>query len=176
MVDIETTGTNPDRNGMIQLAAVRFNLRERAVDTSKMFDRCLQLPTNRYWDEDTRRWWAQQNQEVLRKILFRAEPVQPVLEDFAQFVGYTHEEPIRFWAKPTTFDYMFVSSYFKDYGVMSPFNFRLATDMNSYIRGLAQDASLTTFKTDFVGNAHDAIVDVLNQIDTLFKASDHYAR
>jgi len=174
MVDVETTGTQPEHTAMIQLAAVRFNLKARAIDTTSMFNRCLLIPAGRFWDEDTRQWWGQQKREVLQDIYSRMEDPAKVMRDFVEWVGHPGAEPLRFWAKPTTFDYSFVQSYCRQFDVMNPFHFRFATDMNSYIRGLAKDPSLPTFKTDFQGDAHNALFDVINQIDAVFKAEEHY--
>jgi len=175
MVDIETTGTRPDRNAMIQLAAVRFNLEERTVDASDMFNRCLLIPPNRFWDESTRSWWGQQKRDILDDIYFRMEDPKTVMEAFSQWsLKAGSGEPLRFWAKPTTFDFSFVQSYLNDYEVYNPYHFRWAVDMNSFIRGLGASSKIESFYNEFQGDAHNAIFDVINQIDCVFKAKDHY--
>lgn len=174
MVDIETTGTSPDEAAIIQLAAVKFNLAEGTVDSANMFNRCLAIPPKRFWDEGTRQWWGQQKREILHDIYARMEEPRTVLQAFADWSGYNHAEPLRFWGKPTHFDYSFIQSYFTQFEIMNPYHFRFGTDMNSFIRGLACDSSVPTFKIDFQGDAHNAIFDVLNQIDTVFKAKEHY--
>ena len=175
MIDVETTGTDSSHSAMIQLAAVKFNLAERKIDTGSMFNRCLRIPPNRFWSEDTRQWWGQQKRSVLDGIYANMEDPHTVMTDFATWSGYSPEQPLRFWAKPTSFDFNFVASYFNQYEIMNPYHFRFATDMNSFIRGMARDSSVPTFKNDeFVGDAHNALHDVINQIDTLFKAVDHY--
>ena len=108
MVDIETTGTMPDRGAILQLSAVKFNLQTREVDPN-FFDRCLTIPPHRGWDEGTRTWWNQQKPSVLKGILQRAEPYRDVVQDFAK---WAYQKPgLRFWAKPTTFDFMFTAAY-----------------------------------------------------------------
>jgi len=175
MVDVETTGLNSVDNAMIQLAAVKFNLKDRTIDTENMFNRCLAIPPRRYWDEGTRQWWSQQKRSILEEIYGKMEDSRTVMQDYAKFVGYNPAEPIRFWAKPTTFDWGFVASYLTDNEISNPCHFRWATDVNSYIRGLARDASVEQFKTPFEGgDAHNALFDVINQISILFKAEDHY--
>lgn len=175
MVDVETTGLNSVDNAMIQLAAVRFNLKERAIDTSSMFNRCLHIPPRRYWDEGTRSWWGQQKRSILEEIYSKMEDPKTVMQDFANWVGYTPAVPNAFWAKPVTFDWGFVASYFSDFEISNPFHFRYACDANSYIRGMAYDPRVETFKVPFEGgDAHNALYDVINQINMLFKAQDHY--
>lgn len=175
MVDIETTGTDPAHAAMIQLAAVRFNLEEGTVDGGNMFDRCLMIPPGRYWDEDTRSWWGK-NREVLNSIYSRMQSPEDVMHAFSKWAkpGNLEERPLRFWGKPITFDYMFVSSYCRQFGVLNPFHYRWATDLNSFIRGLAADSNVEQFKLPFEGDAHNALHDVLNQIKLIFKAKEHY--
>lgn len=173
MVDVETTGLDPGHAAMIQLSAVRFNLKERTVDAGSMFDRCLAVPPGRFWDEGTREWWGQQKPHILNDIMFRAEDPRTVMQAFSDWIGRDVPD-IRFWAKPTTFDYAFVQSYFNQFGVLNPFNFRFATDVNSFIRGMAFDSSVATYKIDFQGDAHNALFDVLHQIQMVFEAEDFY--
>lgn len=175
MVDIETTGLSPDYSAMIQLAAVKFNLKEKTIDSESMFNRCLTIPSRRFWDEGTRQWWSQQKREILMDIYARMEDPKAVLSEFADWVGYTPIIPHRFWAKPVHFDYPFVQSYLTQFDIPNPFHFRWATDVNSYIRGVAKNPEVEQFKTEFKGDAHNAIYDVINQIDALFQASAHYA-
>ncbi|WP_164034138.1 3'-5' exoribonuclease domain-containing protein, partial [Serratia marcescens] len=72
MIDVETTGTIPEENAIIQIAAVRFNRHTKEID-HRFFDRALTVPEGRYWSESTRDWWMGQP-DVLRGILSRAEP------------------------------------------------------------------------------------------------------
>ena len=71
MVDLETTGSNFDRNAIIQIAAVKFNYETEEVSTD-FFDRCLHVHPGREWDPETRAWW-QGNGNVLQQIQGRAE-------------------------------------------------------------------------------------------------------
>jgi DNA polymerase III, alpha subunit (gram-positive type) len=174
MVDIETTGLDINHSAMIQLAAVRFNLAERTVDTTSMFNKALLIPPGRFWDEGTREWWGRQKREVLSDIYSRMQDPKTVMEEFADWVGYCPAEPIRFWAKPISFDFPFVASYFNQFNIPNPFHYRWATDVNSFIRGIAQDASVETYRIEFQGDAHNALVDCVNQIKCVFEAVDHY--
>lgn len=176
MVDIETTGTDPGNNAIIQLAAVKFNLETRQLNTESMFNRCMFVPPRRYWDESTRSWWSQQKREILADIYQRMEDPKIVLESFSEWsrAGGT-DEPLRFWAKPSHFDYSFVQNYLNQYEVYNPYHFRWATDLNSFIRGRANSSQVEQFKNDFQGDAHNALFDCINQIDCLFKAVDHYS-
>lgn len=175
MVDCETTGTNPEVNGMIQLSAVKFDLATQSVQPfPEMFDRCLKLPPNRYFEEGTRQWWNKRS-DVYRDITNRAEDPAAVMKDFVSWVGLNNPKPVRFWAKPTTFDWGFVASYLRQYDLPQPFHYRWAMDMNSFIRGLAGDPTVESNYTPFTGTAHNALMDVLNQINQVFDAVGKYA-
>jgi hypothetical protein len=164
MVDIETTGTMPDRNAMIQLSAVRFNLAEGTVDPD-IFNRCLWIPTHRFWDEGTRRWWMDGKKDILRSIMDRMECPRVVLQDFIQWAGPTNS--LRFWSKPSHFDFNFLSSYCHDLELTNPFSFREANDMNTFLRCLYFPERVPSLDIPFEGEAHDAIWDVFHQIKTL---------
>lgn len=170
MIDVETTGTNPEENAIIQIAAVRFNRHTKEIDHD-FFDRALMVPTGRYWAEDTRDWWMGQP-EVLQGILSRAEPPEIVIRAFWEWVAKgSSVMPRAFWAKPTTFDYNFIASYFRQYGLMQPFHFREAIDLNSYLLGKGHENRRDYWKgIEPVGDAHNALHDCLYQIRAVFNA------
>lgn len=76
---------------------------------------------------------------------------------------------LRFWSKPSHFDYVFVSGYFRDFGLDNPFHYRQATDLNSFLRGMYAPDPMPELDVPFVGDAHDAIYDAAHQIKILFK-------
>lgn len=174
MVDLETTDTDPTRGAILQIAAVRFNLDERTVDVEGMFDRCLRMPPWRRWSEPTREWWSRQDPAILGAILQRGEDPGTVVEAFIRWAEATPAgKALRFWGKPTHFDFSFLSSYFHDFAWSNPFHYREATDMNSFLRGMYYPQGVPKLDIPFVGDAHNALFDVLNQIQTLFTHSDH---
>lgn len=165
MVDIETTSTTPDRGAILQIAAVKFNLKEGTV-SDNMFDRSLIMPAHRHWDEGTRKWWGEQKEGVLNQILFRAEDWRKVMADFLEWAAPAGH--LRFWSKPSHFDFMFVSSYFKDADLPNPFSYRDATDMNSFLRGKYFPNKLPELFIEFDGDEHNALNDTLYQLKVLF--------
>jgi len=176
MVDIETTGLQPDRHAILQIAAVRFNAETREVDP-QFFDKCLTMPAYRSWDEGTRRWWSQQSPTVYNSIISRAEPYADIMAQFQQW--YNENPNIRFWAKPTHFDFMFLASYFSDCDLASPMNYRTAKDMNSFIQGLygheevPQDVEAGV---SIDGAAHNALNDCFWQLKVLFAHLDNVGK
>lgn len=172
MIDIETTGTNPEHGAIIQLAAVKFDFRSGNVDTN-FFDRALHIPQGRYWDENTREWWGRQKSEILYSIMRRAEDPKKVIEDFIIWLGgYSPDEPIRVWAKPVTFDVMFLQSYFRQFGFENPWHYRNVIDLNSFLRGRALSSHIPDIHVEMQGDAHNAIFDVLHQIQVAFAAKE----
>lgn len=175
MIDIETTGTHPEHNAVIQIAAVRFNLNEKTVDANSMFDRCLAVAPHRFWEESTRTWWHGKNFKVFRHICSRMEDPGTVMKAFLDWsVSHKTDEPQRFWGKPTHFDYSFMQSYFRQFGLPIPYHYRHARDMNTFIAGLAGNPQHRELNVDFVGDAHNALHDALHQIKILFAAKDIY--
>ena len=170
MVDIETTGTNPYHTGMIQLAAIEYNY--NTGDIGRTFNRCLELPANRFWDESTRQWWGQQKAEILRSILAKAEDPQLVINDFWHWVAVEAGRPLRFWSRGS-FDWWFVQSYMDQFGKPMPFRFNMARDIRSFTAGRfgrpdEPDQSHITAQ----GDAHNALFDCVIQLKRLFAARD----
>lgn len=167
MVDLETTGVSPDENAIIQIAAVRFNVKTLDVDGDDMFNRCLLMPTKRFWDESTRDWWLQRR-ETLQSIMERQENPMNVMRDFCSWaVPKDGSYKYRFWSKPSHFDYMFLQSYAKQFQMGFPFDFREAQDMRSFIRGLYFPGDVIDPGIAMEGVAHDALFDTLHQIQVV---------
>ncbi len=171
MVDIETTGTHPEHNAIIQIAAVRFDIDTMSVDASDMFDRCLGVAPNRFWEESTRAFWQGKNLKVYHQIASRMEDPGTVLKAFQDWANkgrQPSDEPLRFWGKPTSFDYSFMQSYFRQFNLHLPFHYRYARDMNSFLAGMLGNADHPDVVVPFNGDAHNALHDVLHQIKTIF--------
>jgi len=166
MVDIETTGTQPERTAIIQLSAVRFNLKTQEVD-SNLFDRCLRIPPTRMWDENTRNWWSQRP-DILNSIWARMQDPRAVIQEFAAWA----DGSVHLWAKPISFEWPFLQSYFTEFEVINPFHYRMANDLNSFIRARHFPEEPPNYQDDlpFDGDPHNALHDVIHQIKMLFAA------
>lgn len=168
MIDLETTGTAPEHTAIIQIAAVRFNLDTQAIDHN-FFNQCLAIPDTRRWDEDTRQWWLKMR-PVLEGIYSRMEQPAKVMGDFYWWLGGPSCQ-LRMWAKPLSFEYPFVQSYFKEFGPSMPLDFRKGRDLRSFIGGLNYPYSSFDEKSvPFEGIPHDALFDTLHQVKVLFSA------
>src|SRR5262249_25652818 len=82
------------------------------------------------------------------------------------------DPPLRFWGKPTSFDYSFMQSYFRQYNLHFPFHYRYARDMNSYIAGMRGNPDHPEINVPFNGDIHNALHDVLHQIKCIFVAGE----
>jgi hypothetical protein len=171
MVDIETTGTDPSHAAIIQIAAVRFDLETKQIDTESMFDRCLWIAPMRSWDESTRDFWSKQKPEILAGIYDRMEDPGTVMRAFHAWVLEKPQlAPLRFWSKPSHFDFVFIASYFKQYDLMNPFDFRQANDLNSWLRGRGHtDVKAFWNEVPECGDKHNALNDCIYQISGAFK-------
>lgn len=172
MVDVETTGNdNPSIFGCFQISAIKFNARTGEI--GDMFDRCPGLLPNRCWTGDTREFWMGRNRAVYDTLIARQEPGVKVWEDFRAFaLDGAPQGGFRFWAKPITFDWAVVASHMQQLGLMMPFHFRYARDLNTYMAALMGGPEHPNMesKVEFMGDKHNGLHDCAFQIDMLFHA------
>jgi DNA polymerase III epsilon subunit-like protein len=170
MLDIETTGTDPAHAAILQISAVKFSIETKEI-SHNFFDRCLAMPANRYWDEGTREWWLRQDEHILPEILGRAEDPAVVIKDFSEWIiGTLPVKDVRLWAKPISFEWPFIASYFKQFDVPLPLHYRHAKDLNTYIFARGHDINEFWKGIPFEGDAHNALYDVFHQIRGAFAA------
>jgi len=173
MVDSETTGVTPDIAGIIQLAAIKFN--PTTLQVGGTFDRCPMILPRRRWDDSTRKFWQQDNREVLKTIIARQEPARAVFQAFADFCsegapfgGYV------FVAKPVKFDWPMIESNMLDLDIVFPFAHHRYLDMHSWISGLRGACDRTAIEDEVPfpagGSKHNALHDCAWQIDCMFAA------
>ncbi len=172
MVDLETTGTDPAYAHILQIAAVRFNLEEKTIDTSEMFDRCLMpIMARRFWDEDTRAWWKGQKEGLLDSLIARSELPEIVFRDFASFLERTHcDRPLRIWAKPVSFEWPLIQSYANQLRVNLPVRHTAGRDLYTYVEAKGHDWKEFSKTVEFKGDEHNALHDVLHQIELAMRA------
>lgn len=172
MIDCETTGTNPAYNGIMQIAAVQFN-----YDTGEIgpvFNRCLAMAPNRFWSDSTRTWWGKQRKDIFNSIIDRMEDPGTVMRDFVSYASTdVPSGGLRFWAKPTIFDYTFVESYCEQFGLPMPFSYRTTRDLNTFMAAMAGGVNHQDMEhIEPPTNAHDALADCVFQLKLLFAAKD----
>lgn len=169
MCDIETTGVKPDRNHIIQICAVRFNLKTGEYDPN-LFEVCLNPNTTSWRSQDpsTMTWWQDpERQPIYDSIIEKSLDSRLAIQAFANWLG---KERLVFWGNRNGFDYMFLQSYFADCGVPFPFKFWDSKDLLSYTEGLCNGANVPFIKKnslEFVGQKHNSIDDTLHQLKYL---------
>ena len=169
MVDIETTGLDPNENAIIQLAAVPFDLNILARGT-QAFKMAMTIPSDRKWNENTKQWWEETNPNVLGEISKDAIHFIEVLNKFKEYVDKFEDEEIRFWSNHP-FDWNFLNSYFSSYGVKRPFKYYAFRDLDTYIVALVGESNIKTYKPEAdVRFEHDALYDCILQVDWLFES------
>mgnify|MGYP001809646270 CR=1 FL=1 len=173
MVDLETTGLDPSNNAIIQIAAIRFDYQRREI--GPIFCRSLMIPYGRYWDEGTREWWAGMP-NIYSRIMGTAGPAGMVFKDFQTWCINTapFSDDQRLWAKPSHFEFPFLQSYARQFDAELPFHFRNVVDLNSFVRGMANDPGRKPLDKDipFQGEQHNAIDDAGHQIKVALMAKE----
>lgn len=174
MVDTETTGVDPSINGVIQIAAIKFN--PDTFEVGPAFDACPSILPRRVWSDSTRRFWSG-HREIYESIVARERPYDEVYREFSQFAtddapfgGYT------FVAKPTKFDWPILESQYLQLGLPFPFAHWNTLDLHSCISGLRGVCSRTNIEDEvpFTGAKHNALHDCAYQIDLLFHAKRNH--
>lgn len=172
MVDIETTGTDPSHSGILQIAAVAFN-----VDTGQVcpdiFNMSLSVPPGRFWDEGTREFWSK-HKEVLAKIRASAQPPAYVMSTLREWVLRNAGREARLWGKPISFEAPLLESYFRQFELTNPFGFRLVRDQRTWVAsklGPETDVFAWEKSRPMIGAAHDAVFDTLHQVKLVLEAT-----
>lgn len=160
MIDIETMG-NTSNAVMIQLAGVFFD--RNTGETGAEFCKSLTVESCEEFgytqDESTVKWWAEQNQDVLKAILDKGEHAVDVMHAFADFLGPDTKE-LLVWSH-ATFDFPIVQNYLKGL-TKSYLPYRGARD----IRTLVDLSGIDLNKYDWAsGKTHNALDDCKFQIN-----------
>lgn len=174
MVDLETTGTNQVKAGIIQIAAVFFDLKTGEVGPS--FNRCLILPASSdtwkfEWEDSTLGWWTRDTDRkaILTEISKKGESPREVISDFVRWIRVNGAgRSLHFWSKPSHFDYTLLDKYFRYYGYENPCIYWKARDMRSYLLGLVFPEELPALKLES-SDAHNALADVNFQVSELIR-------
>ena len=173
MIDIETDGRNALKNSMVQIAGKKFNIHTGEIGED-MFIANLKPLEGRVQDPDTMDWWSRQDVTIREGVFENPLDAGLVMNAFADWCY--PQNTLRFWGKPTHFDFVFVQSYFDELKIPNPFHYRMARDMNSYIAALYHPKMRPPDEQvpyNDVGGAHNALSDVINQISELMAHEKH---
>ena len=164
--DIETTGTNPDQNAIIQIGAVRFDPRTGEIDHN-VFNRCLRIPENRYWEESTREWWLTNPPHILESIFRRMEDPQKIMVEFLTWIRRDLRNTPVLVAKPVSFEHPFMESYCRQFELPKPWKYWEALDLRSFCHG--RGMRYLDQELPFDGDQHDALDDAFHQAKVLLE-------
>lgn len=179
MLDVETTGTRPDLNHVIEISVVAFDpitqQRDEGITLNLSKDQA-----GRGVDQQTLSWWKGQSetvkQSVFKNFLLNDFDNRAELDKLNAYV-LKHRDPCAkpvFWSKPLHFDYMFVQGIYKDLGVYFPFPYYITIDMWSYCAGLLNfdRAIYESLKPERI-DAHSSLADIHWQLDWLFEVQKY---
>lgn len=173
MLDVETTGTNPFVNGIVQIAAWKFNYLTGEV--GDCIDIPVQLASNRMWDMGTIQWWRDSAERMahLQHCMSTGVPAREGWQRLYDWIGNPSQK-VRLWAKPITFEYPFLESHFRQLDITMPFHYRHCRDINTWVAAMAGDPSFTTYDipVEFEGMPHNALWDALHDMRCLLKAKE----
>lgn len=177
MLDLETTGVNPHVNGIVQIAAWKFDYLSGEVNPEPL-NIPIQLASGRMWDFDTIQWWRESKERMDHLNWCRANGV-PAREGFQMlfdWIGHARQG-YRLWAKPITFEFPFLQSHFSQLDIPIPFHYRYSKDINTWICALKGDPGATTYDIDlpFEGMKHNALFDSLHDMRCLLEAKRLHA-
>lgn len=170
MIDIETMGNTHDAV-MIQLAGVYFD--RKTGETGQEFCKSLSVSSCEDFgfkkNIDTEKWWAEQNQDVLKDITSKAENSLDVINSFVDFLGNDVKDVI-VWSH-ATFDFVIVQNYLKTM-TKSYMNYKGARD----IRTLIDLSGIDLDKYDWSNKTHNALDDCKFQIKYCVDAMNMIAK
>lgn len=168
MVDIETTGLDPNKNAIIQIGAIAFDLNNR-FKSKDGFNMCLTIPSDREWNIQTAQWWNETNPNVLYKINKNATNFMHVLLAFKSYVE-SFDDDILFWSNHP-FDWGFLNNYFVSYGIKRPYKYDSFRDVDTYIVAMVGEKNIKKYKpVADKAQEHDALYDCMLQIEWLIES------
>lgn len=179
MVDIETTGTDPQRHVMIQIGACVFN--DKFEITSE-FRRSLTAPPDRVDDQETLDWWASTNTPLYEKIRSAAEPYETVLEDLCNWMPRPRG---LLFGWPANFDLNFVFQYARSYNrkLLHFFYPSRFVDCGSWAMGfrgtwlsVAEQTAIFNQPSPYGGVVHDGLDDAKSQVASLQRLCEEVRR
>jgi hypothetical protein len=165
MVDIECLGKDLKNAPMIQLAGVKF---DKNFDPVEGRSWNISIPKDKIIERDTMEWWLETNPALLLKIL-QGEKCDPKTA-VGQFNAWLGEKAF-LWAKPITFDCMFIAKYFLQYmGFLGNIHWKRFVDMRSLLYGVGVPPSQwgkIKPPDGLLGQDHEALFDCYEQLYVL---------
>ena len=168
MIDTETMSTAEDA-ALLSIGAVFFDLHSETL--GPRFCRTIHLGSSAAAggriDASTVLWWLRQGDEARKAVAYGGEPIEKVLQDFAQWVAETCRiEDCRPWGNSASFDLTIVRTAYERLGLKHPWIHWNERDFRT-VRNLCPAVEYDT-KAKGEG-AHNALTDAIFQAEHLFK-------
>jgi hypothetical protein len=161
MLDTEAFGLDP-KSVVVQVAFCCHDLASNALLTPGTVSMICNTDeqTMRSCDPSTVKWWLKQSDHARRAVsvgtdmlTYRASDVHQVICKDIRNYGIDYVV-----AKPSTYDIPLLTSYFKDFGFTTPWNYRQVLDMQTLARLF--DPTKELMPDGDPGREHDAAYDV----------------
>ena len=165
MVDLETTGLDPNKNAIAQIGAVKFNYLTGKVGEKFCINVDVDAMSSRQWMPSTQKWWASQDKAIREGVFEKPHAPSVALNAFMNWCYPLNS--LRFWCKGKHFDYPFIEGYLRELNIPNAFHYRQVEDMGSFIDGLYFPKPRQTVLYKDVGGAHNALSDAINQLAEL---------
>ena len=179
MVDVETTGFDPQCNAVIQFALTSFTINGTILLPDISINVFPQMPTLvKRWNKQTKQFHIDHNTVALKNLRYGTFTqyqwdVREIATKINDIKRAAKVDTIWFWCNHTHFDWPFVEQMFNEAGICNPFKYNYTMDLSSYVRGLIKAANSNRSYSDvqrmvnLKGNAHDAAFDVKYQLEIL---------
>ena len=163
MIDLETLGVIPGCV-ILSLAAVEFELNTGKIGRYFYENISIEssLEENFKIEEESWRWWSEQDNDVKKEIVTNPKPLKIVLEGLDRFLNDINPDrkSIRVWGNGSSFDLGILSFAYFQLRMKIPWMFWAERDLRTIV-AFAPDIKK---RTDFVGKRHHPLYDCLHQI------------
>ena len=171
MIDIETDGLNAEINSITSIAVVEFQLGQLCdIDEVIKCHYTLTCPDDRAVDLKTLAWRKENDVDIMERNLSEVK-YETFLAQLHDFLSHESTRTPHVWAKPTLFDFGFLTSYLNRYANGNiPWHHRHVHDVNSFIdgRGLDRNEVFARAEKDLSWHMpHNALYDCVFQIAML---------
>lgn len=162
-VDIETLGTAPG-SAVIALGAVVFD--PKTGETWNAFYASFNATALFYGfttDPETIAWWEKQSDDAKRMLSVNNISIDKGLDEFYEWWKAVEgpnpdpKDPVRFWAKPPSFDEVLLGAAYQRVGIKRPWSYRAPR----CVRTILDTAGMTERAME--GIPHYALDDAIHQ-------------
>jgi len=179
MIDIETTGTVPDKHYVTSVGIVQFELTEEGAVPIDEFEFRLETDrVSRLCDAKTMKWrkssGVDEAEESIEQV-FHWRNLTAALATLNNWIADRTRgaRGITMWAHHCQFDFGFLDSLYREAGLEPVWGFWAVRDSDTFVETAARAAYKTVNKqVEFGGKAHKALDDARHQVLVMDKARE----